>query len=146
MTSARVLPLLSSVQRLLLHFLVRFEQKQAAKTPDFGRRNKKSSEMQFLFFVSKSGITRHKHHLAWDSPNVSRCPKVPNEVKALFKEHFEKKKRSREMMNSIPHFDDVVDLDEDELEINHSEAKSKGKKSPGSTTDAFNKKAKGTLL
>ncbi|KAI3822342.1 hypothetical protein L1987_09931 [Smallanthus sonchifolius] len=56
------------------------------------------------------------------------------------------------MMNSIPHFDDVVDLDEDdeegEVEINCSEAKSKGKKpmsSTGSTTDAFNKKAKGTL-
>ncbi|KAI3744866.1 hypothetical protein L1987_57962 [Smallanthus sonchifolius] len=56
------------------------------------------------------------------------------------------------MMNSIPHFDDVVDLaeddEEDEVEINCSEAKSKGKKlmsSTGSTTDAFNKKAKGTL-
>ncbi|KAI3815790.1 hypothetical protein L1987_15472 [Smallanthus sonchifolius] len=55
------------------------------------------------------------------------------------------------MMNSIPHFDDVVDLDEDdeyELEITRSEAKSKGKRpisSTGSTTDAFNKKAKGTL-
>ncbi|KAI3695200.1 hypothetical protein L1987_78190 [Smallanthus sonchifolius] len=36
------------------------------------------------------------------------------------------------MMNSIPHFDDVVDLDEDdeedEVAINRSEAKSKGKK------------------
>ncbi|KAI3712984.1 hypothetical protein L1987_71554 [Smallanthus sonchifolius] len=56
------------------------------------------------------------------------------------------------MMNSIPHFDDVVDLaeddEEDEVEINCSEAKSKGKKpmsSTGSTTDAFNKKTKGTL-
>ncbi|KAI3755050.1 hypothetical protein L1987_54843 [Smallanthus sonchifolius] len=113
---------------------------------------KNAVRCNFCFFVSKSGITRHKHHLAWDSPDVARCPKVPNEVKALFKEHFENKKRSREMMNSIPHFDDVVDLDEDdeedEVEINRSEAKSKGKKpmsSTGSTTDAFNKKAKGTL-
>ncbi|KAI3816531.1 hypothetical protein L1987_16232 [Smallanthus sonchifolius] len=56
------------------------------------------------------------------------------------------------MMNNIPHFDDVVDLaeddEEDEVEINHSEAKSQGKKpmsSIVSTTYAFNKKAKGTL-
>ncbi|KAI3795361.1 hypothetical protein L1987_38013 [Smallanthus sonchifolius] len=113
---------------------------------------KNAVRCNFCFFVSKSGITRHKHHLAWDSPDVARCPKVPNEVKALFKEHFDNKKRSREMMNIIPHFDDVVDLDEDdeegEVEINCSEAKSKGKKpmsSTGSTTDAFNKKAKDTL-
>ncbi|KAI3783514.1 hypothetical protein L1987_42598 [Smallanthus sonchifolius] len=98
-----------------------------------------------------NGITRHKHHLAWDSTDASRYPKVPTEVKNLFKEHFEKKKRAKEVMNNITHFDDVVDLDEDdedELGINRSEAQSKGKRhvsSVGSTTYAFNKKAKGML-
>ncbi|KAD2394354.1 hypothetical protein E3N88_41331 [Mikania micrantha] len=39
----------------------------------------KSVKMGHLLLIG--GITRHKHHLAWDSANVSRCPKVPLEGK-----------------------------------------------------------------
>ncbi|KAI3725154.1 hypothetical protein L1987_64931 [Smallanthus sonchifolius] len=70
----------------------------------------------FCFCVSTGGITRHKHHLAWDDSNVARCTKVPTDVKKLFKEHFEKEKKAQEAMNTIPHFDNVVELDdEDEM-------------------------------
>ncbi|KAD6454364.1 hypothetical protein E3N88_09070 [Mikania micrantha] len=105
---------------------------------------KNSVRCNFCNFVSKGGITRHKHHLAWDSADVSRCPKVPLEVKNLFKELFEKKKQTKEAMNEIPHFDDVVDLDDDDEE--EISIQSKGKisiSSMGSTSS--NKKTKGPL-
>ncbi|KAL8211530.1 hypothetical protein R6Q57_005967 [Mikania cordata] len=81
---------------------------------------KNSVRCNFCNFVSKGGITRHK-----DSADVSRCPKVPLDVKNLFKQSFEKKKQTKEAMNEIPHFDDVVDLDDDEEEIS---IQSKGKR------------------
>nr|KAJ0207349.1 hypothetical protein LSAT_V11C500250980 [Lactuca sativa] len=45
-------------------------------------------------FVSRGGITRHKHHLAGDTAQVTKCSKVPAEVKAFFKEAFDKKKQA----------------------------------------------------
>jgi hypothetical protein len=108
--------------------------------------SKNSVKCNLCGFVSTGGITRQKHHLAWDSPDVSRCTKVPPEVKSLFKELFEKKKRESKMASTIPHFDEVVDLEEDdEDEIpNQREVPSKGKR-PVSSASASNKKAKGPL-
>ncbi|XP_076949505.1 uncharacterized protein LOC143622177 [Bidens hawaiensis] len=110
--------------------------------------SKNSVRCNFCHSVSSGGITRHKHHLACDSPYVAKCTKVPAKVKNLFKEMFEKKKQAKEAMSKIPHFDDVVDLeedeDEDEIEL---PSKSKGKR-PASSIDATNtsnKKAKGPL-
>lgn len=69
---------------------------------------KNSVQCNFCFFVSKGGITRHKHHLACDSPDVSKCAKVPADVKKFFKESFENKKVMRDAIHSAPHFDDVM--------------------------------------
>lgn len=98
----------------------------------------------FCSFVSRGGITRQKHHLAGDSPDVTKCAKVPAQVKALFKEEFEKKKLAKELLNNRPHFDDdVIDLeaDEDEEEITQS----KGKRPMSATSSMANKKMKGPL-
>ncbi|KAL4590571.1 hypothetical protein LXL04_003505 [Taraxacum kok-saghyz] len=75
---------------------------------------KNSVRCNFCFFISNGGITRHKHHLACDSSEVSKCGKVPTDVKLLFKEGFEKKKVMREAIRKAPHFDDVVELDDDD--------------------------------
>ncbi|KAK9070497.1 hypothetical protein SSX86_010899 [Deinandra increscens subsp. villosa] len=75
---------------------------------------KNSVLCKFCGFKSTGGITRHKHHLAWDSSEVSKCPKVPPDVKQFFKELFEKSNQAKEAENRIPHFDDVVDLEEDD--------------------------------
>ncbi|KAL8228194.1 hypothetical protein R6Q57_015800 [Mikania cordata] len=40
---------------------------------------KNSLRCNFCNFVSSGRIIRHKHHLVWDSLDVSRCPKVPLE-------------------------------------------------------------------
>ncbi|KAL4590570.1 hypothetical protein LXL04_003504 [Taraxacum kok-saghyz] len=42
------------------------------------------------------------------------CGKVPTDVKLLFKEGFEKKKVMKEAIRTAPHFDDVVELDDDD--------------------------------
>ena len=67
-------------------------------------------------FISKAGITRHKHHLTWDYGNVLKCKKVPKDISQMFKEAFEKKKEMQETVNRIPNFDEVVDLNEEEDE------------------------------
>jgi hypothetical protein len=78
----------------------------------------------FCSFVSRGGITRQKHYLASDSPDVTKCTKVPAQVKALFKEEFEKKKLAKELLNKRPHFDDdVIDLEEDEDEEEITQSK-----------------------
>ncbi|KAK9061970.1 hypothetical protein SSX86_019154 [Deinandra increscens subsp. villosa] len=109
---------------------------------------KNSVLCKFCGFKSTGGITRHKHHLAWDSSEVSKCPKVPPDVKQFFKELFEKSNQAKEAENRIPHFDDVVDLEEDdEDEIpSFNEGQSKGKRPiPSSSACASNKKTKGPL-
>ncbi|XP_022025633.1 uncharacterized protein LOC110926187 [Helianthus annuus] len=108
--------------------------------------SKTSVRCNFCGFVSTGGITRHKHHLAWDSPDVARCPKVPDDVKKLFIELFEKKKRVKETANSIPHFDEVVELEENDEDEEAAQSQSKGKRvaSSAGASDA-NKKAKGPL-
>ncbi|KAK9062429.1 hypothetical protein SSX86_019615 [Deinandra increscens subsp. villosa] len=109
---------------------------------------KNSVLCKFCGFKSTGGITRHKHHLAWDSSEVSKCPKVPPDVKQFFKELFEKSNQAKEVENRIPHFDDVVDLeDDDEDEIpSFNEGQSKGKRPiPSSSACASNKKTKGPL-
>ncbi|CAI9290098.1 unnamed protein product [Lactuca saligna] len=94
-------------------------------------------------FVSRGEITRHKHHLAGDTAQVAKCSKVPAEVKAFFKETFDKKKPAKEAMNSIPHFDDVVDLDKvDDDELN-TQKRHCPVSSSGST--ATNKNTKGPM-
>ncbi|CAH1440621.1 unnamed protein product [Lactuca virosa] len=70
-------------------------------------------QCNFCSFVSRGGITRHKHHLVGDTAQVAKCSRVQAEVKAFFKEDFDKKKQAKEAMNSIPHFDNVFDLDEE---------------------------------
>lgn len=112
--------------------------------------NKNWVKCNFCGFVSKGGITRQKHHLAWDSPEVGKCSKVPNDVKNFFKESFEKKKQERKDMFNMPHFDDVVDLDdedEDELQTTSSGVNSKGKRpiSSAGSTAPNTKKVKGPL-
>nr|KAJ0193351.1 hypothetical protein LSAT_V11C800448530 [Lactuca sativa] len=72
--------------------------------------------------TTKGGITRHKHHLAGDSAQVLKCPRVPIEIQKLFIDASDKKKQDKEATNKIPHFDDdVVDIDEDEEATTNSE-------------------------
>ncbi|KAI3676407.1 hypothetical protein L1987_86014 [Smallanthus sonchifolius] len=57
-------------------------------------------------------------------------------------------KKAQEAMNSIPHFDNVVDLDEDEEVEMPTEVQSKGKRpmsSSGSTANASSKNTKDPL-
>lgn len=108
---------------------------------------KNSVQCNFCGFISNGGITRHKHHLARDSSDVSKCKKVPNDVCQMFKESFQKKKEMKESMNQIPDFDDVVNLDEEEDEDDdelsrQTQAKRKGK---ADSTSNASKKVKGPL-
>ncbi|KAL7585739.1 hypothetical protein Lser_V15G44315 [Lactuca serriola] len=99
--------------------------------------------------TTKGGITRHKHHLAGDSAQVLKCPRVPIEVQKVFKDAFDKKKQDKEAMKKIPHFDDdVVDIDEDEEATTNSEFfQSKGKRpmSSSGSTATTKRSVKGPL-
>lgn len=110
---------------------------------------KNQVQCNFCGFVSKGGITRHKHHLARDSGDVAKCKKVPTDVSQLFKEEFEKKKAMKDAMNRIPDFDDVVDLDDEEDEDDdqlsrRTQAKGKRQADSNSTMNT-SKKVKGPL-
>nr|KAJ0221194.1 hypothetical protein LSAT_V11C200088390 [Lactuca sativa] len=88
------------------------------------------------------GVTRLKHHLADDFSQALKCPRVPIEVKKVFKDAFDKNIKDRKETNKIPHFDDdVVDIDEDEEAPTNSDVfQSKGKRhvsSSGSTTNTL---------
>ncbi|KAL6514877.1 hypothetical protein OROGR_020456 [Orobanche gracilis] len=72
--------------------------------------------------VTRGGITRHKHHLAGDNRDVAKCIKVPEFVKQTFVEHFALKKRVKESMESIPHFDESV-LEEQEQDEENEHGK-----------------------
>ncbi|KAL6523730.1 hypothetical protein OROGR_017333 [Orobanche gracilis] len=72
--------------------------------------------------VTRGGITRHKHHLAGDNRDVAKCIKVPEFVKQTFVEHFAMKKRVKESMESIPHFDESV-LEEQEQDEENEHGK-----------------------
>ena len=71
-------------------------------------------QCNFCGKISTAGITRHKHHLAGNDRNIKKCKRVPDDVCQMFKVGFEKKKEMKEAANKIPHFDEVVDLEEDE--------------------------------
>ncbi|KAL6582972.1 hypothetical protein OROMI_005050 [Orobanche minor] len=68
--------------------------------------------------VTRGGITRHKHHLAGDNRDVAKCTKVPEFVKHTFIEHFAMKKRVKESMESIPHFDESILEEQEQYEEN----------------------------
>ncbi|CAI9303558.1 unnamed protein product [Lactuca saligna] len=74
----------------------------------------------------------------------SKCSKVLAEVKAFYKEAFDKKKQAKEAMNNIPHFDDVVDLDE---EVDDDELNTQKRHCPISSfgSTATNKNTKGPM-
>ncbi|KAL6513274.1 hypothetical protein OROGR_020760 [Orobanche gracilis] len=72
--------------------------------------------------VTRGGITRHKHHLTGDNRDVAKCIKVPEFVKQTFVEHFAMKKRVKESMESIPHFDESV-LEEQEQDEENEHGK-----------------------
>ncbi|CAI9293560.1 unnamed protein product [Lactuca saligna] len=97
----------------------------------------------FCNFLSKGGITRHKHHLVGDSPSVKKCTKVPVEVQKRFKDEFQKRKQHKEELNKIPHFNDaIVDLDDkDEEDTTNSDFfHSKSKRPMSSSGSAVNTK------
>ncbi|KAL6513362.1 hypothetical protein OROGR_020848 [Orobanche gracilis] len=67
-------------------------------------------------------IHRCHHHLAGDNRDVAKCIKVPEFVKQTFVEHFALKKRVKESMESIPHFDESV-LEEQEQDEENEHGK-----------------------
>nr|KAJ0187695.1 hypothetical protein LSAT_V11C900463310 [Lactuca sativa] len=101
--------------------------------------NEKGKMLIPLIATFQRGITRHKHHLVGDTAQVAKCSKVPSEVKAFFKETFDKKKKEKEARNIIPHFDDVVDLDE---EVNDDELNTQKKRSPVSSSGSVTPRSK----
>lgn len=111
---------------------------------------KNTVQCNFCSKVTSSGITRQKQHLAGTSKNVKICPNVPEEVKTMFREMYDKKKE-KESMPKAPHFDDIVDLDEEEEEDDDDltigtqfKGKRQATSSIGSTTNT-SKKVKGPL-
>ncbi|XP_075515497.1 uncharacterized protein LOC142550147 [Primulina tabacum] len=62
--------------------------------------------------VTKSGISRLKQHFAEGFKNTRPCPKASACVKQEMKDHFEEKLAQKTVMDSIPHFDDVFDIED----------------------------------
>ncbi|WOL01868.1 repressor of RNA polymerase III transcription MAF1 [Canna indica] len=60
--------------------------------------------------VTKGGISRHKEQLVGGYRNATACKKkVPEYVKVEMKEHMEAKKKVKNAMDSVPHFDELVE-------------------------------------
>ncbi|KAJ9566139.1 LOW QUALITY PROTEIN: hypothetical protein OSB04_002105 [Centaurea solstitialis] len=104
---------------------------------------KNSVQCHFCGKICTAEITRLKHHLVGDDRNIKKCKKVSDDVSQMFKELFEKKKEKKEAANKIPHFNEVVKLedededdDEDEDELRR-QIQAKGKKQ--ATANTFTK-------
>ncbi|KAL6559734.1 hypothetical protein OROGR_004851 [Orobanche gracilis] len=77
--------------------------------------------MNLAALATKNYNNKH-HHLAGDNRDVAKCIKVPEFVKQTFVEHFAMKKRVKESMESIPHFDESV-LEEQEQDEENEHGK-----------------------
>ncbi|XP_073046708.1 uncharacterized protein [Primulina eburnea] len=87
--------------------------------------------------VTKGGITRLKH-LAGGFKNTKLCPKAPAIVKQEMKDYFEEKLAQKTIMDSMPHFDDVFDIEEQGDDIDtHGDPSSRGKR-PASISSSGN--------
>lgn len=79
--------------------------------------------------VTKGGITQLKQHLVGGFRNTKPCPKAPACVKQEMKDHFEEKLAQKNVMDSIPHFDDVFDIEEQRDDMDLHGDPSRGKRS-----------------
>ncbi|RWR76250.1 hypothetical protein CKAN_00468400 [Cinnamomum micranthum f. kanehirae] len=71
--------------------------------------------------ISNGGVYRVKQHLAGGFRNITACPKCPAEVREEIREYMTKKKKEKEEMNMLPHFDELANAyeedEEDDVEV-----------------------------
>ncbi|RWR74425.1 hypothetical protein CKAN_00275200 [Cinnamomum micranthum f. kanehirae] len=78
--------------------------------------------------ISNGGVYRVKQHLAGGFRNVTACPKCPAEVREEIREYMTKKKKEKEQMNMLPHFDELANAYEEDEEDDDVEVIERGKR------------------
>ncbi|RWR83607.1 Aminoacyl-tRNA synthetase [Cinnamomum micranthum f. kanehirae] len=74
-----------------------------------------------LMLPPKVAPIQVKQHLPGGFRNVTACPKCPAEVREEIREYMTKKKKEKEEMNMLPHFDELANAyeedEEDDVEV-----------------------------
>ncbi|RWR92243.1 hypothetical protein CKAN_02145200 [Cinnamomum micranthum f. kanehirae] len=78
--------------------------------------------------ISNGGVYRVKQHLAGGFRNITACPKCPAEVREAIREYMTKKKKEKEEMNMLPHFDELANAYEEDEEDDDVEVIERGKR------------------